>query len=242
MELDAALARALDDGLIPPTIRFYGWRPHALSLGFHQDEEDVDAALLRHSGIDLVRRPTGGKAILHAHEATYCAVVPLEGTSPRAVYTFINACLIRGLALLGVRAELSEAGDDLRTLYRDAASLPCFTSSARSELLVAGRKLVGSAQRKIGGVVLQHGSVLIGPEHRAIAGLLAPRIRDARAAVERDLEAKTTEIESILGRSVTFDEVVRALKAGFAATDGVTLVDAPLPDVVSSTTNAPDPA
>ena len=151
MAIDTALASALDEGRIGPTVRFYGWQPHALSLGYHQDAAEVDAALLAERGIDLVRRPTGGKAILHAHEVTYCAVFPLEGTSPRELYRSINESLIRGLRLVGVEASLSGTSDDLRTIYREAASVPCFTSSARSELLVDGRKLVGSAQRRQGG-------------------------------------------------------------------------------------------
>lgn len=236
MELDGALARSLEEGRIPPTVRFYGWRPYALSLGYHQDEADVDAAALTRAGIDLVRRPTGGKAILHAHEATYCVVVPLGDQLPRDVYRFINECLIRGLALLGIEASLSGASDDFRALYQDPASLPCFTSSARSELLVGGKKLVGSAQRKMGPVILQHGSVLIGPAHRRIAEFLSERTRDARAAIERDLEAKTTDIEAILGRPVAYADVARALRQGFAASPGLTLVDAPLPDHIYATT------
>lgn len=227
MERDATLARLLDAGLIPPTLRLYGWQPPAVSLGYHQESADIDAAELERAGYDLVRRPTGGKAILHAHEVTYCVVMPWGERSPKEIYRFINECLIVGLSHLGIRALLSGETDDLRTLYRDPASLPCFTSSAKSELLVGGRKLAGSAQRKIGSAILQHGSVLIGPGHRRLAEFLAPRIQDARALIERDLETKTTDIESILGRSVTYEEAAEAIRAGFEASPGISLIEAP---------------
>ncbi len=226
METDEMMARQLSAGVIGPAVRFYGWRPYALSLGFHQESADVDARALAQEGIDLVRRPTGGKAILHARELTYCVVVPLADQSPKAIYRFINERLIAGLRRLGIDATLSGRDDDFRSLYQDPASIPCFTSSARSEVLVGGKKLIGSAQRKFGSVILQHGSVLIGPEHRRIAEFLAPHVQDARSTVERDLEEKTTEIETLLGRRVTYEEVSRGLREGFAEAPDLTLIDA----------------
>lgn len=226
METDEAMARQLAAGVIGPSLRFYGWRPWALSLGFHQESSDVDGAALARAGIGLVRRPTGGKAILHARELTYCVVLPIEKESPREIYRFINERLIAGLRRLGIEASLSSRDDDFRRLYQDPASLPCFSSSARSEVLVGGKKLVGSAQRKLGAVILQHGSILIGPEHRRIAEFLAPHLQVARCEIDRDLREKTTEIETILGRECSYGEVAAAIREGFALAPDMTLVDA----------------
>jgi lipoyl(octanoyl) transferase len=222
MEFDEFLAARVDQEGEPAVLRVYGWEPPAISIGRHQRMEDFDLAALERSGIDLVRRPTGGRAILHAHELTYSVVMPAAGRSPREVYRFISEGLLRALRLLGIDARLTERDEGLRTPPDDPHSLPCFSSSAKDELQFANRKLAGSAQRRYGRAVLQHGSLLLGPEHRRIVEFLSPNVQDARTLLEADLANHTIDAESILGRAVSFEECARALKDGFELACGIT--------------------
>ena len=226
MELDEALARQLHAGIGSEVLRVYGWKPHAISIGFNQHADDFDALKLQEAGIDLVQRPTGGRAILHAHELTYCAVVHVKETfGPRAIYRFINQGLLCGLHLLGIPAELYSGDDDTQKMYRSPSSIPCFTSSAKSEIQFDGRKLVGSAQRRFGSVVLQHGSLLLGPQHRKISKYLSSQVQDSREIIEDNLLHHTTDAETILGRSISFEEAAWCIKEGFERECDITFED-----------------
>ncbi len=217
MARDEALARALARGEIGPTIRLYGWAPPCLSIGFHQDEAGFDRAGLSRLGVDLVRRPTGGRAILHWHELTYCALLPLSAGSPRSIYALLNEALLGGIRSMGIPAELagSGPGPGLKSAYDAASGIPCFTVSVKSEIQAGGRKLVGSAQRRYGDVILQHGSFLLGAQHREIAALVSETAPGPRGEIAAALAERTTEAESLLGRAVTYDEARAAVLAGF---------------------------
>lgn len=215
MEFDEALARDLQNGSGFPTLRVYGWLPHAISIGYNQNFEDFDYEKIIKSGFDIVRRPTGGKAIFHAHELTYCVVTKITDQGPRAIYQYINECLLRGLTYLGIRASLSLYSDNFRQLYKLNASIPCFSSSAKNEIQFDGKKLIGSAQRRYGDVILQHGSLLLGQEHRRIVEYLALHVNDSGEIINDTLMSCTTEVETILKREVSFAEVVAAIKKGF---------------------------
>jgi lipoyl(octanoyl) transferase len=164
MALDEALLRGRVRGASGPTVRFYGWRPAAVSLGYAQPlDETVDRARCQALGIGLVRRPTGGSAILHEppdREVTY-AVVAREGDFPGAddvleTYRVIGQGLAAGLARLGVAAELVP----LVRARPGPTPAFCFGRTGAYEIAVGGRKLAGSAQRRQRGCFLQHGSVL----------------------------------------------------------------------------------
>ena len=217
MTRDEQLARALGRGEIPPTARIYGWEPPAVSIGYHQSPDDLDREALSAAGIDLVRRPTGGRAILHWNEVTYCAVVPLSLGAPREIYSLINQALLEGIRAMGIPAGLSASGADLRHAYATARGIPCFSFSVASEIQSGGRKLVGSAQRRFGAAVLQHGSFLLGPEHRQLSRFIrSGGPGDAAAeAIAADLELRTTDATTVLGRPVGFAEAAGALAAGF---------------------------
>ncbi len=221
MEFDEALARDLQNGAGSPTLRLYGWHPHTISVGFHQNIEDFDHEKINKSGFDIVRRPTGGKAIFHAHEITYCVVTKITDQGPRAIYRFINECLLRSLTYLGINASLSVSSDNFRQLYKLNTSIPCFSSSARNEIQFDGKKLIGSAQRRYGDVILQHGSLLLGPEHRRIIEFLAPHVCDSEEIISNTLSFCTTEVETILKRSVDFSEIATAIKKGFESSGNI---------------------
>jgi lipoate-protein ligase A len=216
MAFDEALAGWLrDDPSGPSVFRLYGWNPHALSIGFHQDIEEFNAPALARAGIDLVRRPTGGKAILHANELTYSVVTTIGARGPRELYRWINEGLLCGLRRLGIEAGLSDQEPDFRALYREPGSIPCFASSSRSEIQSSGRKLIGSAQRRYGRVILQHGSFLLGPEHRRLVEFLAPALIRSTGSIAEQLAAHTIDAEAILGHPVQYAEAVEAMREGF---------------------------
>ena len=219
MAVDEALLRARIDESGGPTVRFYGWRPATVSLGYAQPlHEAVDHEACRALGIGLVRRPTGGSAVLHEApdaEVTY-SVVAREGDFPGAddvleTYRILGEGLAAGLAQLGVRARLTP----LVRGRRAASPVFCFRRAGAYELAVEGRKLVGSAQRRQRRAFLQHGSVLLDADPGRIRRVF-PR--------EAEPTASLTTLADILGRSPGFDTVVTALGDGLAKALGVRLV------------------
>jgi lipoate-protein ligase A len=220
MRRDQQLALDLLTGTGTPALRLYRWQPRAVSLGWHQSNSDIDEPEARRRGIDIVRRPTGGRAILHADELTYCVVCLSEGRSLSSVYGAVNAALLRAISRLGLRASLEDSMPDFRQHYRDASSAVCFSSTARNEVKVGGRKLIGSAQRRyVRGngdeIVLQHGSILMGPGHEEIVDLLSGIPADRRAELRSHLLERTTTVAALTGGTVGIAEVAAAVRRGF---------------------------
>lgn len=236
MACDEFLARLLIEGRGRPTLRVYGWQPNAISLGFHQNAGDIDHDLCRADGIDLVRRPTGGRAIFHAHEVTYSVVMHLEGRGAMEVYAHISRALVLSLRHLGCDADVAPATVDFPVLYKSRAGVACFAAASRCEIRVEGKKIVGSAQRRYetsgprgGGVVLQHGSILLGPQHRRLVRYVSDR--RPHESVRAALEQRTMEAETILRRTVSFEEAAEAVRSGFQDAWGVAFVGADEPTI-----------
>ena len=205
----------------PVTLRLYTWLRPTVSVGYMQEPEallDLDAC--RSAGVDVVRRPTGGRAVLHWEEITYAVVAsardPRFGNGVAGAYEVIGACLAAALSRLGIETQLSRPERDPGRLR---LRQPCFASAGRAELLAAGRKLVGSAQRRTAGAFLQHGSLLVGPAHLGLVELLRDARRDAdfAAALRDRLTRETTTLRALLGRDPPFAELAAALVAGFSA-------------------------
>src|SRR5437763_12102382 len=163
MAVDEVLLDGIAAGSAPPTLRFYTWTPACLSLGYFQPFSVVNVEGCRGLGIDIVRRPTGGRAILHDRELTYSVALPASvlghdgGVLPS--YYRLSLALQEGLRRLGVPATLAP-----ESAGSSAAHGPvCFDRPSAHEILLQGRKLVGSAQMRRGGGLLQHGSILIEP-------------------------------------------------------------------------------
>jgi lipoyl(octanoyl) transferase len=220
MAVDAALAEAVRAGG-PPVVRFYRWSPACLSLGRNQPGRgcyDIDAVRAR--GLDVVRRPTGGRAVLHDRELTYTVVLPERSLGgPRRSYATVNRALVRGLRRLGVAAELQPRGE------RHAAvpSLDaCFREPAEGEVTVGGRKLVGSAQCRDAGVLLQHGSLLLAGDQAAVTELLlAPPMEERRD--------DPATLADLLHPLPGWDDLTAALAAGFEEEFSLSARSAPLP-------------
>ncbi|HXX63615.1 MAG TPA: lipoate--protein ligase family protein [Bacteroidota bacterium] len=217
MELDESLARQLATGESSPVLRLYRWKPWAISLGHHQEASEIDGTLCKRDGIDLVRRPTGGRAILHAEELTYSVVMKAGRRSILQVYNDISQALVRGLAAYGVETSLEKSQPNFAKEYRTPNAVPCFSSSARYEIEYRGRKLVGSAQRRLSegdaDVVLQHGSILCGSAHVRLADYLAKRAH--REEIRTALREKTANLQEITGETVDMARLAQCIRQGF---------------------------
>ena len=228
MQFDEMLAQRLQERDGIPTLRLFRWKPWAISVGYHQDTAELDVEKCARSGIDVVRRQTGGRAVLHADELTYSVTLYAGGKSVLQVYNDISRALVRGLRLFGVSASLRRLQPDVVTQYKHPSSLSCFTSSARYEIEWRGRKLVGSAQRRFGNaerdVVLQHGSILCGPAHRRLSEYLSLSEEATLDQLTRSLREKTVDLSEIRGGAVDIEDLASCIKKGFELEWNVTFV------------------
>jgi lipoate-protein ligase A len=212
----AVLECALKSGRL--TFRVYRWKPYCISLGYHQSADAIDFDVCRRDQIDVVRRPTGGRAVFHAEEVTYAAVIP-EGHSflSRSIgeaYNMIGRGLAEGIRKLGVPAKLQRRSLDVRSHYRTMPSVSCFSAAAKHEVVVEGRKLVGSAQRRLSEGLLQHGSILTGDDHLGFPEYLRGLASEERAQLRRTMEEKTISIGQYLKRNVGWEEIVACIRRG----------------------------
>jgi len=196
MALDEAIGESVAAGS-PPTIRFYRWRPSAVSIGYFQSlEEEVDLAECERMGVDWVRRRTGGGAVYHDFdgEITYSLLAPLDMYGPDIPASYGKICgyLVRSLGFLGLEAEFSPVND----------------------VLVDGRKISGSAQTRRGGVLLQHGTLLYRVNPEVMFGLLRVGEEKIRDKFVRSVKARVTSVVDQLGK-VEMAEVYGALLKGF---------------------------
>jgi len=202
MARDAGLMdRARETG--ETVLSVYSWERPTLSFGRNQTAlGKYDLDLISSRKMDVVRRPTGGRALLHNREVTYSVTAPISaGDSLSDSYGAINTLLLDGLASLGVRAE--EANPESATI--SPSEIPCFAEPSKGELVFEGRKLVGSAQVREDGVLLQHGSILIEDDQHLISELsISPPPIDA---------AKAATLAQAMGRTPDVAEVASALFA-----------------------------
>jgi len=218
MRYDESLAFGLLMSGGPSTVRIFRWQPWAISLGHHQNLDDIDVPKCAQDGIDVVRRPTGGRAILHAEELTYSVVMRTGRRSVLDVYNEISKALLRGLQIFGVQAELQKSQPPMSRTYGQTSSIPCFSSSARYEIEWGGRKLVGSAQHRYTNgdenVVLQHGSILCGLAHLRLSEYIK---MDSilRENTRGDLERKTVCLQEIMGVLVDLNRLGECIRRGF---------------------------
>ncbi len=210
MRRDVSLTEQLsdsDDSRI--LIRFYSWQPWCISLGANQPEEDIDRARADADGIERVRRPTGGRAILHARELTYALALRLRGGLTQAhVYQFWHEWLCGVLARVLGAPDLVYARtqpDFPLLLHREPTRWLCFASSARYELLWRGRKVLGSAQRLYGDILLQHGSLLLGEGHERLPYYL--RHCPNPDSLSEYLRQRSATCAEIAGRHFSADEL-----------------------------------
>ncbi len=230
MAVDEAILEMVRRGDALPTLRLYDWQPACLSLGLAQPIEDVDLGLLQAHGWELVRRPTGGRAILHTDELTYSVIGPSD--EPRLAggvlesYKRISKALLHLLQLLGlpVQHQTSPA------LNGSSDNPVCFEVPSDYEITLGGKKLIGSAQARRKGGVLQHGSL---PLHGDIARI-TEALRYANES-ERELAAervrnRAATVEEGLARPVSWEEAADAFVRGFSEALNIEFVEGELSD------------
>ncbi|NLG84481.1 MAG: lipoate--protein ligase family protein [Firmicutes bacterium] len=219
MAVDLAVFYAYRQGLVLPTLRFYTWEPPAVSCGRFQDFAELDLDACARLGYRVVRRPTGGRAVLHEGDLTYAVVMGERDGLPSGVlpsYLFLSRGLLAGLRRLGLAAELAVPA---RAGSRSPA---CFAGPSWYELVVAGRKVAGSAQRREGGDVLQHGSIALAFSPARLAGVLRA------TGEEGDQAARLARAAAGLSAFLPGLDVARvaaAVQEGFAEALGVEFVE-----------------
>ncbi|HEY9733978.1 MAG TPA: biotin/lipoate A/B protein ligase family protein [Drouetiella sp.] len=214
MAADEAILDAHLAGEVPPTLRLYGWKPAAISIGYSQKISDEEIRSIESHGLHIVRRTTGGRAVLHMGDLTYSFVgsTAAEGansdqkkllsTSVSAAYREICQGLIFALEEFGLKVSLGSSKSDYRANY------DCFRATTNADLQYDGKKMIGSAQLRRKNALLQHGSILLNQDQNMIS-----RAYGAQSQSPGDRHANMFEV---LGRAVSMDELEDALKTGFS--------------------------
>ncbi|MDA3860496.1 MAG: hypothetical protein PF445_04660 [Melioribacteraceae bacterium] len=215
MELDVFLSKICKDD--EAFFRLYRWTPHTISLGANQNIDEIDIQKCESDNIGLVKRPTGGRAILHDEELTYSLILPLSfGLSAREIYNKVSITLSAALANYDSKlssVELENLEPNFKQLLMNPSGALCFASTAKSEVKFNGKKLIGSAQRKMNNVVLQHGSILCGNKHAELPDFLIDKTHIAELKAE--LATKTTEIESITNNRTDYSLLAKAITSQY---------------------------
>ena len=218
MGIDEAILLAHAAGTVPPTLRFYGWQPRAVSLGYFQHaHQEIDFDACAAQGIDIVRRLTGGRAVLHSAELTYSIVLseayPGLPPSITASYQYLSQGLLAGIHKLGLDARLTMPAAAYSLRRHTPASAACFDSPSHYELTVQGRKLIGSAQVRKQGLILQHGSILLDFDPAELTGIFNLQA-DAKLRMQDLLRRRVISLKEALGRLPAYAEVRNALITG----------------------------
>lgn len=216
MDIDLHLAESCSPD--EAVLRFYRWNPYCISLGANQSIDELNVAKAEQDKIDVVFRPTGGRAILHAEELTYSVIYPIdENTSFRNIYHEINLALLKGLknySSLLSSLEMENTQPNFPNFYKTQLAALCFAVPSKSEIKYSGKKLVGSAQKRMKHALLQHGSILCGDYHLKILDYLNFS-QEKIIFMKEDLSNKTTDIFSILGNTIDYSRLIESLIKGF---------------------------
>jgi lipoate-protein ligase A len=217
MAVDEAILEATVEGNVPTTLRLYAWQPPCLSLGYAQPATDVDKERLAMLGWELVRRPTGGRAILHTDELTYAVIGPqreprLQGSILES-YQRLSVALLAALRLLGLPAQAHSLPPENQN--GDSMGPVCFEVPSNYEITVHGKKLVGSAQARKREGVLQHGTLPLWGDLSRITQALCFKYESERERAAVRLKTRATTVEEVLGYRVSWDEAAQAFVSAF---------------------------
>lgn len=223
MALDESILEHIGGGQSIPTLRLYSWSPACLSLGHAQPYADVDATRLEQRGWEVVRRATGGRAILHTDEITYSVIAPND--EPRVAGTVLESYnrLAQALLLAVRQLELPVEMQEGKTNDRAVPNPVCFEVPSTYEITVDGKKLIGSAQARKKEGVLQHGSLPLTGDLTRICQALVFESESAREKASKRLLARAATVESALGREVSWETASQAFIHAFEAQLGLSL-------------------
>jgi lipoate-protein ligase A len=218
MAIDRAILALHANGQSPPTLRFYQWQPPAVSLGYFQKRHNLDLEACQQYGIEVVRRPTGGKAVLHLKDLTYAVIAGTADGIPSAVtaaYRLISEGLLAGFHCLGIDARMGrETGKSPQTDV-------CFLRCAIGAIVHHGKKLVGSAQTWHASSMLQHGSIMVVPQEEMLLRLWGGTSGGGEMLTA--YKGRLTSLQEILGYSIDLNTLKAALQGGLAQVLGVDL-------------------
>jgi len=211
MAIDRAVLVANSEGKVPPTVRFFTWKPPAISIGYFQSlEEEVDLDVCEKLGVDYVRRMTGGGAVFHDEELTYSIVIPESHSQiPKNIiesYGRICGALMNGLKHLGIESKYAPIND----------------------IITDGKKISGNAQTRKAKTVLQHGTILIDVDVDKMFSLLKVPNEKIKNKLIADVKQRVTSVKQILGEDIRFNEAAEAMKIGFEEEFNVELVEGTL--------------
>lgn len=217
MAVDEAILKEIASGGNPPTLRLYGWEPTCLSLGYAQPWRDINIGNLGDLGWNIVRRPTGGRAILHKDELTYAVIAPaseprLQGSVIES-YKYLSKALLQALGQLGASAQaavFNKNANDQRT-----HNPVCFEVPSNYEITVKGKKLIGSAQARRREGILQHGSLPLFGDITEILNVLSFSNTDEKSEASLRLSKRATSLEAVLRRKVTWEQAAHEFIIAF---------------------------
>ncbi|KUO50710.1 MAG: hypothetical protein APF76_15545 [Desulfitibacter sp. BRH_c19] len=217
MAVDEVLLSSVIEGKSPPTIRFYRWQPATVTLGYFQDmDKEIETEICKKKGIQVVRRLTGGRAILHDNELTYSLTAnekekQVSGSIIES-YLKISQALVNGLNIYGVEVEM------MARPSKEKGSAACFDAPSWHEIVWNGRKLVGSAQTRKQGFLLQHGSLPFSLDVELLFQLLRISNAQVKERLKKNFQQKAVSLEEITQKEVDYKKLVEALVQGFSQT------------------------
>lgn len=217
MAIDKAILEGVANGISPQTVRIYDWNPPTISFGFHQNiAKYIDLERVKKSGFGIVRRPTGGRAVLHYDEITYAVIAKTDGILKGSIlqsYQKIGKVLLATLKKIGIDAEMENGLPSLNNQKK--WSNPCFTSASKYEIHYKNKKIIGSAQIRKDGAFLQHGSILLNNNQELMAKFLIVKNENERNILKKYLSKKTIAINQILDSPISFLEFSYKLNEAF---------------------------
>jgi lipoate-protein ligase A len=206
MAIDRAVLYSHSKGMVPPTVRFFGWNPPAISIGYFQSlSEEVNLDNCKEFGVDYVRRITGGGAVFHEDELTYSIVISESHPEiPKNImnsYGRICGAIIKGLKNMGINSQYVPIND----------------------IIVDGKKISGNAQTRKAKTVLQHGTILTDVDVEKMFSLLMVPNEKIKDKMISDVKKRVTSIKHVLGKVIEFNNVAKAMKSGFEEEFGIEL-------------------
>ena len=220
MAVDRAILAACEAGQVPPTLRLYSWKRPTMTIGYAQKLREIDVDRCKKLGIQIVRRPTGGRALFHNHEVTYSFTAPIPHpefpSSLFGAYEVVAGALLEGLKELGVSDAVLSSGRKTNKDQGFFHSASCLSSICHFEIEAQGAKLIGSAQRRTKKAFLQHGSILLDCDRTLLGSLFKYETDDLRCRAMEILNSKVITLSECLGKNMTHDDIFCSLKNGFA--------------------------
>ena len=221
MATDRAILLACNEGEVPATLRLYGWRRPTLSIGYSQDiSKYIDLKSCQKNNIPIVRRFTGGRALLHQYELTYCVIAPIPHKvfpgSLRGAFEKISHAILESLRIGGIEGAGIAGKKKDKTGSESRRSPACFSVANHCEITVNGKKLVGSAQRRLRSAFLQHGSLILDMDPKLTHALLKYSSEIESQTILESLTSNTTTLKQVLKKDLEYNEVTQWFLKGFA--------------------------